>query len=389
MRVVHVYKDVYPPVVGGIERHIDTIRCALPEIDCDVIVCARSLRTRERITARGNEILVGELGRVLSVPLAPTFPLWLARQRPDIVHLHMPNPTGELSALLMLGGTPLVVSYHADVDRQAILNPLYQPLVRACLRRASSILVTSRRMLTGSPTLASWAHKAKLVPYGIDVEHFDPARVSEADRERIRERFGSPLIVSAGRLVYYKGFEQLIAASRKLDASVVIVGGGPLEQRLRTLAENLPRVHIVGGVSEQDLVTYLAAADCFVLASTSHAEGFGIATLEAQALGVPAVVTDVGTATVEAIEPDRSGLVISPGSPEAIAVACREILESPSRRRAMGIAAREHVLSRHSATALAARLRMVYAHALGCLATYPESHENAPGEPLVSGGGSG
>jgi glycosyltransferase involved in cell wall biosynthesis len=384
VRVVHVYKDIYPPVVGGIERHIDTIRRAMPEIDCDVVVCARSRRTRQRITDHGAEVLVGELGRILSVPLAPNFPLWLARQRPDIVHLHMPNPTGELSVLLTHRHTPLVVSYHADIDRQAAFNPVYQPLVRACFRRASSILVTSPRMLESSPTLASWTHKAESVPYGVGVNHFDPTRVTAGERERILLRFGSPLILSIGRLVYYKGFEYLIAASRMLDASVVIIGSGPLESHLRMLARDLPRVHIVGEVSEEELTAYLAAADCFVLPSTSRAEGFGIATLEAQAMGVPAVVTDVGTATVEAIAPGRSGFVVSPGSPDELAAACRKIIENPDRRRTMGVAARQHVLDRHSATALAGRLRTVYARALdGADHRLSSLHDREPHTPMA------
>jgi rhamnosyl/mannosyltransferase len=386
VRVAHVYKDIFPPVVGGIERHIDTIRRFMPEIECDVIVCARGWRTKKRITDEGTEVLVGELGRVLSVPLAPSFPLWLARHRPDIVHLHMPNPTGEISVLLALAATPLVVSYHADIDRQAIFNPLYQPLVRACFRRASSILVASPRMLESSPTLAPWGHKVELVPYGVDVERFDPARVAPGERERIRGCFGSPLIVSVGRLVYYKGFEHLIAASRALNASVVIVGSGPLESQLRVLACDLPRVHIVGEASENELIAYLAAADCFVLPSTSRAEGFGIATLEAQAMGVPAVVTDVGTATVEAIEPARSGLVISPGSAQEIAAACREVIENADRRRSMSAAARRHVLAHHSATALAARLRAAYARALNrSKPGIEQPNDDRSGTRIVSG----
>jgi glycosyltransferase involved in cell wall biosynthesis len=364
VRVVHVYKDIFPPVVGGIERHIDTIRRSLPEIDCDVVVCARGWRTKKRNTGHGAEVLVGELGRILSVPIAPTFPLWLARQHPDIVHLHMPNPTGELSVLLAVRATPLVVTYHADIDRQAIFNPIYQPLVQACLRRASSILVTSPRMLESSTALAPYAHKVESVPFAVDLARFDPARITESERQCVSRRFGSPLIVSVGRLVYYKGFEQLIEASRELDASVIIVGGGPLESQLRTLARDLPRMHIVGEASEEELVAYLAAADCFVLASTSRAEGFGIATLEAQAMGVPAVVTDVGTATVEAIDPGRSGLVIRPRSPKEIVAACREVIENPDRRRTMSVAARRHVLAHHSPAALATRLRAVYARAL-------------------------
>jgi glycosyltransferase involved in cell wall biosynthesis len=364
VRVLHVSKDVFPPVVGGIERHIDTIRRFMPEVECDVIAGARHWRTKTRVTDGGTEILVGEFGRVLSVPLAPTFPFWLARQKPDIIHLHMPNPTGELSVLLAVRSTPLVVSYHADIGRQAMFNPVYQPLVRACFRRASSILVASTRMLEKSATLARWGHKAELVPHAVDVERFDPARVADGERESIRRRFGSPLILSVGRLVYYKGFEHLIAASRALDASVVIVGSGPLESQLRALASDLPRVHIVGEASEEELIGYLAAADCFVLASTSRAEAFGIATLEAQAMGVPAIVTDVGTATVDAIDPTRSGLVISPGSPDEIVAACREVIESTDRRRRMSVAAREHAVDQHSATAQAERLRVIYARAL-------------------------
>jgi glycosyltransferase involved in cell wall biosynthesis len=369
VRVVHVYKDVFPPVAGGVERYIDSIRRFMPDIESDVVVCGRTWRTRVKATAWGKEVLVGEWGRLLSVPLAPTFPLWLARQQPDVVHLHMPNPTGELSVLMTLRATPMVVTYHADVARQAGFNPLYQPMAQACLRRASAVVVTSPRMLKSSPALARWRSKATFVPFAVDLERFDPARVGASERAAIRARFGSPLIASVGRLVYYKGFEQLIAASRVLDASVVIVGGGPLEAKLRGLVRSLPRVHILGTVPDEQLIRLLAAADCFVLASTSHAEAFGIATLEAQAMGVPAVVTDVGTATVEAIDPNRSGLVISPGSSSEIAAACRNILENAELGRAMSLAARRHALQNHSPAALAGRLREVYERAM---------HEQAP-----------
>ncbi len=101
MRVLHVYKDVYPPVVGGIEKHIDVLRRHMPDVRSDVIVCSGSSRTSRHRGSYGEEIKVGELGRLLSVPVAPTFPLHLARQRPDVLHLHMPNPLGELSTALM------------------------------------------------------------------------------------------------------------------------------------------------------------------------------------------------------------------------------------------------------------------------------------------------
>ena len=60
---------------------------------------------------------------------------------------------------------------------------------------------------------------------------------------------------------------------------------------------------------------HLAAADLFVLPSTSRAESFGLATAEAQAMGMPAVVTDVGTGTTEAIAPGETGVAVPPRNP--------------------------------------------------------------------------
>jgi glycosyltransferase involved in cell wall biosynthesis len=365
MRVLHIYKDIYPPVAGGIETHIDTLRRTLPDIRSDVIVCSRTRQTTVRSTTLGTEVLVGEFGRVISVPIAPTFPFHLGTRLADVIHLHMPNPTGEISLLLTQRGRPLVVTYHSDVVRQQTLMPLYRPVVNACLRRADAIIVSTQRLRDTSPALASWRDKTKVIPYGLDTDRFDPALVSAADREAIRARFGSPLIVSTGRLVYYKGYEYLIRAARNLDASVLILGSGPLEQRLGRLAAGLPRFHLLGQVTESDLIAMVASADCFVLPSSHRAESFGIATLEAQALRVPAVVTEVGTGTTETVEDGRTGLVIPPRDPRAIAEACQWILDHPQEAAGMGDAARRRVIDHYSAVTVAARVREVYERVSG------------------------
>lgn len=362
MRVVHVYKDVFPPVVGGIEKHIDGLRRAMPDVTSHVLVCARARRTSSARVGTGLEVRVAEgRRRVLSVPLAPTFPLWLRRMESDLVHVHMPNPVGEAAALMAAQGRPLVVSYHADIVRQARLMPAYRPLAGACLDRAAALIVGSRRLLQTSPLLAPRCSRARVLPYGVDVERLRPDAVTEEERAAVRRRLGEPLVIAVARLVYYKGLEDLIGAARGLDGSVVIVGSGPLDERLRALAREVPNVHLTGAVSEDELRRHLAAADCFVMASTSRAESFGVATLEAQAMGVPAVVTDVGTGTIEAIEPGKTGLVVAPGSPSGLASAVRSIIEDPVRAGTMGRAARERVVSRHSLREQAARLRAIYA----------------------------
>jgi glycosyltransferase involved in cell wall biosynthesis len=363
LSVVHVYKDVHPPVAGGVEKHIDGLRRTMPDVTSHVLVCSRRPRTSVATVGGAKEVRVGELGpRWMSVPLSPAFPLWLRRIQADLVHVHMPNPVGEASALMTAGTRPIVVSYHADVVRQARFMRAYAPLARACLERAAAVVVGTRGIADTSPLLAG--RQVSHVPYGIDVVRYRPEAVSEGERAALRGRYGEPLVLAVARLVYYKGLDHLIAAARQLEAAVVIVGTGPLEARLRAMAARVPNVHLVGALSEHDLIAHMAAADCFVMASTSRAESFGVATLEAQAMGVPAVITDVGSGTLEAIAPGESGLVCAPGSAPALASAIQAVLADPPRARRMGRVGRQRVVAQHSLPEQARRMREVYEEAM-------------------------
>jgi glycosyltransferase involved in cell wall biosynthesis len=360
---VHVYNDVFPPVAGGIEKHIDLIRNALPDIRSDVLVCARSRHGNARPVASGVETRVGELGpRPWSVPIAPTFPVALRRNRADIVHLHMPNPLGELSALLD-HRRPLICSYHADIVRQARVAPLYRPLVQMCLSRASAVVVGSGRLAETSPFLGEYGQRATVVPYFVDTDRCSPSRVADDDRARLRAHYGSPIVLAVARLVYYKGLHLLIDAARSLDASVVIVGDGPLHGQLRAQARDVANVHLVGAVNESELLCHFAVADCFVLPSTSRAESFGIAVVEAQAMEVPAIVTDVGTGTVEAISPRETGLAIPPNDVNVLVAAIGELLGDPTRRKLMGRRGRERAVAQNSVRHGAEKIREIYSRA--------------------------
>jgi glycosyltransferase involved in cell wall biosynthesis len=373
LHVIHVYNDVFPPVAGGIEKHIDLIRRALPDVRSDVLVCARGRHSRRQPYGTGVEVHVAELGpRVWSVPIAPAFPFSLRRMQADVIHLHMPNPLGELG-VLMDRKRPVVCTYHADVVRQARVTAIYRPLVHACLGRAAEIIVGSRRLRETSPFLGVHASRANVIPYFVDTEHYAPSRVSDSDRARLRARYSGPIVLAVARLVYYKGLEILIEAAQSLKASVVIIGDGPLAGRLHGLAAASPNVHFAGRVNEADLLCHLAAADCFVLPSTSRAEAFGIAVMEAQAMAVPAVVTDVGTGTAEAIVPGETGLVVQPGDAAALAAGINDILSDPLRRATMGRRARERAVALHSASRAADQLRDIYERAVAAGASSTEA----------------
>ncbi len=152
MHVLHVAKDVYPPVADGIARHIDQVRRSLPNVRSDVLVGARARGTERHDTAGGIGSQGLRAGPRAFGAAGPDLPIWQRRMKSDVVHLHMPNPTGELSTLVATPRrTPVVVTYHADIVRQAWLTPVYRPLVNACLERAR---VDHRQQLTDLSGLA-------------------------------------------------------------------------------------------------------------------------------------------------------------------------------------------------------------------------------------------
>jgi glycosyltransferase involved in cell wall biosynthesis len=351
--------------MGGIERHIDSIRRALPDVEQDVLACGRQVRTIvRRAPSRGTEVLTGELGRVLSTPIAPSFPVWLHRiARDAIVHLHMPQPIGELSALTLPDGIPLVVTYHADIYRQRWLLFLYRPLILKCLRRADAVIAGSKSLRTRSPLLVQSGVPIDVVPYAIDVESWAPEHADRSLVEEIRERYGDQHLLAVGRLVPYKGFDRLVAAAERLAWPVVIVGEGFLRRQLENEIASRgveSRVHLVGRVDDEHLAAHFAAASAFVLPSWNHAEAFGIATLEAQAAELPVIVTDVGTGTTEAFLPGKTGLAVPPDSIDALAAAVDELAADPARAREMGQLGRRHVTECHSLRTLGTNLRHIY-----------------------------
>ena len=120
MRVAHVFKDYYPPTTGGIEQHMHLL-CGRLAASMEVAVLVPSGGgSRSRVAERVDGVTVvrvPEFGRYASVPLCPSMPRELRKLAPDIVHLHFPNPMGDIAYLLGNRGVPLVISYHAEIGR--------------------------------------------------------------------------------------------------------------------------------------------------------------------------------------------------------------------------------------------------------------------------------
>lgn len=369
MKIVHVYKDYFPPVHGGIEQTISRLATgqAAAGHDVTVLCSAHGGRvTREERVGGVRVVRVAEWGRALSAPFCPTMPWHLARLRADLVHLHYPNPTGELSWLLARPPGALVVTFYADVVRQRAALPLYRPVIHAVLKQADLILGLAERHLEASPFLHPYRVRWRVVPLGIELERFASDR-ARAEIPAMGRRAGETVILFVGRLRHYKGLDDMLHAMREIPATLVIVGEGPERARLEALHARLglgDRVRFAGHVDDAELPAWMAAADIGVLPSNSPAEAWGLAMIEMMASGLPVVCTEVGTGTSVVNQDGESGFVVPPRDPAALAAAVNRLVADPKLRERMGRAARHRALSRFSREAMVRGVEEAYAEAI-------------------------
>jgi len=365
MTVVHIFKDFYPPTVGGIEQHMHVLcRRLATTVRTVVLVPSRSRKTIEEDVDGIRVIRVPEFGRYASAPLCPTLPIWLRRLSPDIVHLHYPNPMGDLGFLMSGLRVPLVISYHADIIRQKRLLPLYQPIIDHLFTRANRIIVGSPDYMASSPFLLRHAQRTVVVPYGIESEHTVLQAGDDAAVREIRRTAGQRIVLFVGVLRYYKGVDVLIRALRDVEAHLIVVGHGADEARLRALAVELGvgnRITFAGQVSEERLRALFHAADVFALPSIDRCESFGIAQLEAMSCGTPVVSSDLPTGMRMVNVEGETGFRVPPKDPAALASAITRLLDDQGLRSRLGEAARARVRRDFSADVMAQRTRDVYA----------------------------
>lgn len=366
MKILHVYKDFYPPIFGGMEKHI-ALMCRYQRqwAEVEALVCSRSMWTHvvDRDGTRVTE--VGEWGRFQSAPAAPLFPWYLRRLRADVVVVHVPNPTAELSWLLARPHGALVVRYHSDVVRQAAAMRLYRPFLMRFLRQAAIILPTSAPYLRTSNVLQEVAAKCRVAPLGIEPEEFqrpDPARVAACV-----ERYGEGFVLFSGMHRYYKGLPYLVRAAKSLRAKLVIAGDGPERAPCMALAQELGvDIAFPGALAHDDLVAHLHACAVFAFPSVERSEAFGISIMEAHACAKPVVATRLGTGVEFINEDGKTGLNVAPRDPEALAAAINALLDDPAQRQEMGGYARRRIETSFRADVVARQEFELYQEAAGC-----------------------
>ncbi len=358
MRILQVGK-FYHPAKGGIETHLRLLATGLHRhARVQVLVSGEPRASLENIDGIPVERL-SMSASLLSTPICPGLINSLRKAECDVVHIHLPNPWAAIAYLASSCKQPLVVTYHSDIVRQTVTEPAFRPLLLRFLKRACAIICSSPALIEHSPILRRFRDKCVVVPFGIAADAFDEPNASEV--KAIRDRHKGPIILAVGRLVYYKGFDYLIRAMRSVDASLIIIGKGPLRDSLKQLANSLGvlnKITLLEHVS--DVRPYNHAADLFVLPSVARSEAFGIVQLEAMAAGKPVINTHLRSGVPYVSQHGITGLTVPPSDEAALTAAMNCLLRDPDLRRRYGLAAKLRVLEEFTSAKMISKTLSLY-----------------------------
>jgi glycosyltransferase involved in cell wall biosynthesis len=378
LRVLQLGK-FYWPHRGGIETYLRSLCVRMKgHVDLQVIVANHGLRTTDSVVDDVPVTRVGTLFRFASTPICPRMIYKVRETRADLVHIHLPNPWALLAYFRSGHPGKLIISYHSDIVRQRILGRGFEPIVKHAMERSSAVIAASPNYIDSSPILRAYRDRCHVIPFGVPQELYDIPDKTIVNE--IRRRFGERLVLSVGRLVYYKGFDYLIQAMRRIRGNLLIIGEGPLRHALeeRAAVEGVrDRVFFLGDIDNP--IPFYQAADVFVLASTARSEAFGIVQLEAMACGKPVVNTSLNSGVPFVSRHGQTGLTVPPGDAQELTAAINLLLNDDELRDRYGRAAKIRVRNEFSLGAMADRTLQLYRHAMGLSASLP----NAPASDRV------
>ena len=395
MRVTLVSEHASPlAAIGGVDSggqnvHVAELAAGLVRLGHEVAVYTRrdAAELPEKVTtAAGYEVIHLTAGPARLVPKdelwahMPRFAEELRRNldldSPDLIHAHFWMSAWAAAEAARSLQLPMLITFHAlgtvKQRHQGSADPSPHERIRveaSAGHACDHIIATCRDEVAELGQMGIEHNKVSVVPCGVDVEHFTLAADAVGSEFSIPRRAVYRL-VSVGRLVPRKGVSVVIEAmSRLSDAELIIAGGdGPADvsseserARLSVLAAHMgvaERVHFAGQVSRTEMPALLRSADVVVCAPWY--EPFGIVPLEAMACGVPVVGSAVG-GLLDSVDDGRTGILVPPRDPVAIAKAVRSLLDDPVRRAAFGRAGRTRALSLFSWERVASCTADIYA----------------------------
>jgi len=269
-----------------------------------------------------------------------------------------------VSAMASHTSHPVPIMAHVRQEIEPAKVQRYQ------LDRVEAVIAISRQVEQSLIAGGVSAKNVRTLYSGIDLSEREPAHNDQAIRQMIGLPDGAVLLGTVANLFPRKGYEVMIRALPAIVRAVptvhyMIVGSDDqgYADRLKRLAQELKigdRVHIVG--FQDPVQPFLAALDLYV--HPALMEGFGIAVVEAMAMGKAVVATTTG-GLPEVVAQGETGLLVPPGDAESLAVAVVSLLGDPDRREQLGRNGTARAQERFSLDAFVRHMEQVYGEVLG------------------------
>ena len=372
LRILHLGKFL-PPHAGGIERFLAELMPALRRENVRSAALVHASRSGQALCRRQHDALVVSAPVTASLAFTPISPSWpcrlqrlIKRLHPDLLHLHLPNPSA-FWAMALPGARrlPWIVHWHADVPvdaadwRLRLLYRFYKPLESSLLRRAALIVATSQAYARSSRALQPFLDKTVVVPLGLsDQQRAAPLPVLWPARPSMKLLF-------VGRFSYYKGLDVLLRALVGTEGiDLLLVGQGDQQLRLQQLIAELrlgAQVRFAGALDDHALAGAYAAADVLCLPSIERSEAFGMVLLEAMRTGIATIATSVpGSGMAEVLAGGEVGRLVEAGDADQLRQVLIELRDNPALRLQLAEAGHQRFMRNYRIEAVAAALAQHY-----------------------------
>ena len=355
LRAEEVEVSVIAPAAPGLPRleHLDGVRVtryryAPPHLETLAYSGTMVAQVRESVGARAA--LVGLVGVGFVAVMRE-----LRRWRPEVLHAHWWLPGGIVAApASQLTRVPMVTTLHGTDLRIARRARALQPAFRHVMGRSAALSTVSRWLATEVQRLAP-AARPVVAPMPAAVHLFTPGGVREQNR-----------LLFVGRLDHQKGLEHLIQALAMMHtrATLDVVGEGPARATLEEAARRAgvgERIAWHGQRRQPELVDFYRAATALVVPSID--EGLGLVAVEAMLCAAPVVAARSGGLT-DVVCHDRTGLLVPPANPGALAAALDHLLSLPDVGRSLGDAGRQRALATFAPDVVASTYASIYRSAV-------------------------
>ncbi len=298
----------YFPEIGGVETHVKEISERLVKAghDVEVITTDPTGKLNKKDMINGVKVIrFGSFAPGNAYYFAPQIYFYLKKHNYDVIHAHSYHALPAFFASLNRHGGKFVFTphyhRHGHTAFRNLLHKPYRLIGKMIFSRADSVICVSEYEKKLVESDFKVAAKTVKIPNGITLKEFENLRHRKKSPEEKTGREKTLLYV--GRLEEYKGVQYIIQGLPELqDFRLKVVGKGPYETELRSMAKNLGmerKVEWLKDLSRKELLECYGSADVFLMLS-SH-EAYGITVAEALAAGTPCIVAE-GSALEEFVD---------------------------------------------------------------------------------------